>query len=206
MSTRTLGVLIIAVLVPALQSCLPTTTPPATAPPTVVAEPELPVLPEPYDTRQLARRANVRSEPSTSSDIIGTFNANTDIGLLELKTGWYQVLVDSSVGWVYAPLVRMNRNDRFAAALSYLTRDVDRDSVFVAKFQDEDNRLRIVLDMGWRELSDRRKKALVERTGDVWRDANHRMGIESPPPIRFMSNNDVEMAKWHGFFGATVIH
>ncbi len=189
-----------------IMSCAPT-PPPATEPQAETASPGTArvVLPEPYDFRTLRTRSNVRAAHSAQSERVATLDAGTRVGLLDLEAGWYQVRVDSTIGWVYAPLVDMNRNDRFAAAMSLLPDRPDDDSLFVATFQDEDG-LVIVLDMSWRALERADKLAIVEETGGIWREATGRMGFDTPPRIRFMSNNDVLMAEWHGFWGAKVHH
>ena len=169
-------------------------------------EPPTVVLPEPYDTRTLRTRSNVRSEPSANAGLVGTYDAGTEIGLLKLSNGWFNVRIDSVLGWVYAPLVNMTASDRFAAAISVLSARTEHDGLFVSKFQAENGDLNLVLDFTWRDMSNQQKQRVVERTGDLWKNATESMGITPPPAIHFMSNNDVEMARWHGFWGAQVFY
>jgi hypothetical protein len=207
MSIRALIASVSAASVAFLAACAPL-EPPEPVPAPLPAEPEaveaLPApLPEPYDTKTLRTRSNLRAEPSTHAEVVGTFDAGTQIGLLDLKDGWYHVRIDTTLGWVYAPLVEMSGSDRFVAAISYMAPRLQYADLFTAQFQSEDG-LTIILDIAWRDLSDARKLRVVEQTGEAWKDATGRMGIEPPPAIRFVSNNDVEMASWHGFWGAQV--
>lgn len=210
MIVRTLIAAVSTATVAFLAACAPV-EPPETVPapvpdePDAVEAPPAPPLPEPYDTKTLRTRSNLRAEPNTRAEVVGTFDAGTRIGLLDLKDGWYYVRIDTTLGWVYAPLVQMSSSGRFVAAISYMAPRLQYADLFTAQYQSEDG-LIIILDIAWRDLSDAKKLRVVEQTGEAWKDATARMGIEPPPAIRFMSNNEVEMASWHGFWGAQVRH
>lgn len=193
-----------------LAACMPKTPPitvelPVEEPPAIEI-PEPVSLPEPYDTRALRARSNMRTEPNTSAALVGTFDAGTVVGLLKLTNGWFYVRIDSALGWVYAPLVQMTPTDRFAAALSVLSERTAYPELFVAKFQAGNGELNLVLDFAWRNMTTAQKERAVEQTGNVWKAATEAMGFTTPPVIHFMSNNDVEMARWHGFWGVSVFH
>lgn len=208
MTIRTHAITITALAAALLAACAPT-TPPTTEPPSEQSEtvegPPVPQLPEPYDTRTLRTRSNVRAEPTTSAEIVGTFDDGTTIGLLDLERGWYQVRIDSTIGWVFAPLVNMTGPDRFMAAISYMNERHGHDELFGSQYQTDDG-LTIILEMAWSDLTEAQKTQVVQDTGEAWQAACGRMGIEPPPTIHFMSNNEVEMARWHGFWGAKVFY
>lgn len=209
---RTRYLLLIAALCSGLffAACTPKAPPVAVEPPleepSGQEEPAPIALPEPYDTRTLRTRSNIRSESSANASLVGTYAAGTEVGLLKLVNGWFHVRIDSALGWVYAPLVNMTPSDRFAAAISVLSARTEYDALFVSKFQAENGDLNLVLDFTWRDMSNQQKQRVVEQTGDLWKSATESMGITPPPAIHFMSNNDVEMARWHGFWGARVFH
>jgi len=163
-----------------------------------------PVL-DPYATRRLRGRSNVRAEPSTSAEIVATLDAGRSVGLLSLDGGWYRIVSDSVVGWIWAPLVNMTDADRWEAAISYSVKKLEHDSLFVTKYV-KDRALVISLDIAWRSLSEMRKLQIVSATGEVWRRACRQMKIDPALEIRFISNNDIQMARWHAFWGPEVMH
>jgi hypothetical protein len=169
--------------------------------PSVAQEPPL----EPYAERTLRTRSNIRDEPSTTSQIVATLPAGRSVGLLEIENGWYNIVADTVTGWVWAPLMNMTNADRWEATISYSLSEPENDSLFIAKYS-KDRIMVIVLDMSWRNLSDTRKLAVVSSTGEAWRRGCGRMGLDPAPEIRFMSNNEVQMAKWHPFWGPEVKH
>lgn len=191
-----------------LLGCAPKPVPPPAAEPTTPSRGSdttvvQPYCPKPYGTRTVRTRSNLRSEPSTESEIVAALDVGSAVGLLSLQNGWYSVLIDTTVGWVWAPLIEMNLNDRWEASISAARPNLQDNSLFVAIYRD-DRQLVIILDIAWRELTTAQKERMVTRTGEVWRRATERMGITPAPEIRFMSNNDVEMAHWHAFWGTTV--
>ena len=202
-----LALSLMGLLVTAMIGCGPKQI--ESVPPTVsTPEPavvEKPPLPEPYATRTVQTRSNVRTEPSPSGTIVARLEAETPVGLVTLETGWYQIVADSVVGWVWAPLVNMTENDRWDAAMSYSLAELVYDSLFVAKYRD-DQAMTIILNIAWRNLSDMRKLQVVSETGEVWRRGCRHMGINPPPEVLFMSNNEVQMARWHAFWGPEVHH
>ncbi len=206
--TTTLNVCVLALLVSA---CAPKPAPepelePEPAPAEAPETPPEPDRPEPYATRTLRTRSNIRSEPTTRSEIVTTQDAGTEVGYLDLEDGWYRVLVaDSIVGWVYASLVNLTEDDRWMAAISAARPNWNVGDLFTAVYRDGEG-LTIVLDIAWRDISMERKEQIVESVGEAWRAATQRLGMTPPPEITFMSNNDYEMATWHGFWGGRVKH
>ncbi len=180
----------------------PPVQPSPPAPDTSVAQP---APPEPYGFRPLRSRSNVRSEPDAESEIVATLDGGTPVGLVSLKDGWYNVVAGSVTGWVWAPLLTLNLNDRWEASISAAWSSFPDKEVFTAVFRD-DRQLVIILDIAWRDMGKERKQRIVTRTGEAWQQVTGRMGITPAPEIRFMSNNNVEMARWHAFWGTTVEH
>ena len=172
---------------------------------TVVTQPEPEPLPQTYATRNLRTRSRIRSEATTSSDIVATLDAGTQVGLVGLEHGWYNVRIDTLIGWVWAPLLQLQEQDQWDAAISAAQPNFGVDSLFVAMYRDE-RVLRIILDIAWRDMSRAQKLRIVNRVGEAWKNACERMRKTPPPEIKFMSNNEVEMARWHGFWGARVHH
>jgi len=200
-STRISPIFPLTLLV--IAGCAP--GPEVAAPVLVVVEKPVKVLPKTYGRRVLARRSNLRDTTSTRGRIIATLPAGTEVGLVNIENGWFNVVVDTVVAWVYAPLVKMTEQDRWDAAISAAKPGFPHPKLYAAMYRDG-KRLRIVLDIGWRDLSMTRKTRTVERIGASWKTASKRMGFGNPPEIRLMSNNDVEMASWHAFWGAKVRH
>jgi len=165
----------------------------------------MPPLPEPYGTRTLRSRSNLRTGPSPTADLITTLDAGTPVGLLSVEKGWYNVLANSTTGWVWAPLVNMTADDRWDAALSAARSSFEQSSLFVATFRD-DHMLKLILDIAWRDMTKAQKERIVTQTGEAWKRAAEQMGLTPAPEIRFYSNNDVEMARWHAFWGTQVKH
>ena len=162
-------------------------------------------MPDPYTERTLCTRSNIRAEPSTTSGIVATLRGDALVGLLGLEDGWYNVVADSVTGWIWAPLLNMTDADRWEAAVSYSLSKSENNSLFVAKYS-KDRTIVIVLDISWRNLSDMRKLQIVSAAGEAWRRGCNHMGIDPIPEIRFMSNTEVQIAKWHAFWGPEVMY
>ena len=207
---RRYGLAVVAVPLALLAACGPKTgvkqTPEEPVEAAQPVRPERPALPEPYATRTLRTRSNIRAEPTTGAEIVTTQPAGATVGFLDLDRGWYKVLVaDSLIGWVYAPLVNLTPDDRWMAAISRAKESWNAGDLFTAIYRDE-RVLHVSLDIAWRDMTAARKEALVDRVGESWRTATAQLGMDPPPEIKFMSNNDVEMATWHGFWGTRIKH
>jgi hypothetical protein len=186
-----------------IAGCAP--APKLAAPVAPVVEKPVKVLPKMYGRRVLIRRSNLRDTTSTRGAIVATLPTGTEVGLVSIENGWFNVVADSVVAWIYAPLVKMTEQDRWDAAISAAKPGFPNSELYTAMFRDG-KYLKIVLDIQWRDLSMKRKTKTVERIGASWKTASKRMGFGNPPEVKLMSNNDVEMARWHGFWGTKVYH
>ena len=43
---------------------------------------------------------NIRSNPNTSSSVIGKLNYNTKVSIIEISNGWYKVSYNNTTGWI----------------------------------------------------------------------------------------------------------
>ena len=193
-----------------LSACAPKIAPAPTpvlqaAPETTGVAPVVPALPESYATRTLRARSNIREQPAANAPIVATLPAGKHLGLAALDSGWFKIVADSLVGWVWAPLVGMTANDRWDAAISYASSRFVHRELFSSVYRGDDG-LVIVLRIVWRDMTMAEKGGVVTETGEAWKRAVGQMGMSPPPAIRFMSNNDVVIARWHGFWGAQVLH
>ena len=69
---------------------------------------------------------NIRANPNTSSNIIGTFNYNTKVSIIEINNGWYKVSYNNSTGWVSGDYVKLD-----STSTSTSTGTVNADSLNV---------------------------------------------------------------------------
>ncbi len=53
---------------------------------------------------------NVRSNPNTSSSVIGSLKQNTTISIIEMNNGWYKISYNNSTGWVSGEYVNVNNS------------------------------------------------------------------------------------------------
>ncbi|HOS65615.1 MAG TPA: SH3 domain-containing protein [Candidatus Latescibacteria bacterium] len=157
-----------------------------------------PARPDVYATRTVRTRANVRTQPSTSADVVRVLDPGASVGLIAVHNGWFNVMVDSvsgSTGWMWGPLLALTREDRFGAALDMAKPNFGADTLFSAVFY-EDNILKVSLDLAWRDLTTAQKQEVVSQIGTAWRAAAQQMGFRPAPEIRFLSNMNYEMARY----------
>ncbi|MEG1257188.1 SH3 domain-containing protein [Clostridium sp.] len=53
---------------------------------------------------------NVRSNPSTSSSIIGSLSYNAKVSISETNNGWYKISYNNTTGWISSQYVNVNNN------------------------------------------------------------------------------------------------
>lgn len=165
-------------------------------------------LPEVYAERVVRTRANVRLQPSTSSNVVTMLNPGTSVGLIAVHQGWFNVLLDSTAGttgWVWGPLLNLSREDRFGAALDMAKPSFGNDSLLVAVYYQE-NVLKVSLNIAWRDMTPAEKREVVTQVGSAWRAAAEQMGMRPSPEVRFLSNMDYEMARYTSRGQAVVKH
>jgi len=53
---------------------------------------------------------NIRSNPNTSSSVIGKLNYNTEVSIIEISNGWYKVSYNNTTGWISGQYVNLYNN------------------------------------------------------------------------------------------------
>lgn len=62
--------------------------------------------------------ANIRSNPSTASNIIGTIPKDTIIYLIDYSSGWYNINYNGKVGWIYGNLISSIESGKYVTIKS----------------------------------------------------------------------------------------
>lgn len=69
---------------------------------------------------------NIRSNPNTSSNIIGRLNYNSKVSIIEISNGWYKVKFNNTTGWISGQYVKLDNNSNSvqASTTGIVTADV----------------------------------------------------------------------------------
>jgi len=158
----------------------------------------------PHAIRTLRTQGNVRQVPDADADVIATLPAGTPVALLALSGGWYRVRTDSLGGWIWAALLNLTDEDQWDAAMSFAAPRFVHTGLFRV-VRRNGPALEIVLDDAWAGMSEAEKQRTALDTGTAWQRAADQMGLDPRPPIRFLSADDVEMARWDDGQGAHLL-
>jgi len=67
---------------------------------------------------------NIRSNPNTSSSVIGKLNYNTKVSIIEISNGWYKVNYNNTTGWISGQYVNLyNNSTGQASTIGVVTAD-----------------------------------------------------------------------------------
>lgn len=99
-----------------------------------------------------ADKLNVRSGPSTSHDIVGSFSKNDGVDLLSIKNGWYKIeMEDGKIAWTNGQYITLDGeisvkklNVRTGPSIIY----------DVIEFKEKEDKVKIIKaeDNGWYEI------------------------------------------------------
>ena len=69
---------------------------------------------------------NIRSNPNTSSAVIGSLNHNTKVSIMEISNGWYKIKFNNTTGWISGQYVKLDNNSNSiqTSATGVVTADV----------------------------------------------------------------------------------
>lgn len=57
-----------------------------------------------------ASALNVRVNPNTSSNVIGTLSYNTKVNILEINNGWYKINYNNSLAWISSDYIKLDNS------------------------------------------------------------------------------------------------
>ncbi len=59
---------------------------------------------------------NIRSNPNTTSSIIGGLNRNTKVSIVEISNGWYKISHNNTTGWISGEYVKLDSSSAVESA------------------------------------------------------------------------------------------